>query len=257
MSKVKDRVVRVVEQVQGFNLTPYVISFLMGAAVMGGLGWWWYSNKVEEFERDVHAATERARDWELAWNKYANAYEERALQFLEADSVNAHLKGINEQLLENLEDRGAKVLALQETITSLRARLDSSRTTASQVNDTTYNIALDESVTLNGGGHITVRGDVELITVGPEVTTDLTVGGEFPLNIVLSRNEDNEIVVNAFTGDERLRVTQADVRWTAERPASGGVGGVFEALGEHFTSGSVWLGRLEGAGACILLNALN
>lgn len=254
---IEDRLRALTETLARKGRDPFWKGLALGVALTLGLGYWYHSNRVEAFEENVRRANAEAQGWELAWNETQQAFEERAYQVLDHEQLEESLRAENEDLADALENAEARVLSITRTNTRLKARLDSSATSVAREDSTTYRVDLDERVTLQGGGFVRALGTILLETTGPTTETDLTVEGEFPLTVVLSRGPDQGIRVNAFTGDPRLSVTQLDVERLAERPAESGVGGALDAIGQHLTDGSVWLGRIEGAGACLLFNALS
>jgi len=230
--------------------TSAVVSFVLGLLVAGLAGFGWSHYQRQAFEARVVRANEKAAHYQLAYRSVAGAWEERAQQLLAAQDLAQQLRRTNAKLADNLAKRGAKILALEQTRTHLEAALDSSASTISQPDSGTYDVALDESVQLEGGGFIRVTGSVRVHVAGPSVQTALKVRGDFPLTVVLSRAKDGEILVHAFTGDPRLQVSRLDVQRLAEQPASGSVSGLLRGLAHELTGTDAWVNRVIGFGAC-------
>jgi len=236
--------------------TPHagaVVGFVLGLIVAGLAGFGWSRYQRQAFEARVGRANEKAAHYQLAYRAVAESWEDRARQLLDSRDLAVQLQEKNTALASDLRKRSAKILALEETRTRLEAALDSSASTVSQPDSDTYDVALDESVQLEGGGYVAVSGHVRVKIAGPSVETALKVRGEFPLTVVMSRQPDGQVAVDAYTGDPRLTVTRLDVQRLAEQPAGGSTAGLLRGLAHELTGADAWINRALGFGACAIL----
>lgn len=237
------------------DLKSFGVGALVGALLLAGLVWVGKVRMERNHAESVAAANARAEAHELSLNKYTQAYEELATQHLASEDLLAEVRARNDRLAQDLERSEATVLSLQDQVSTLDAKLDSSRTTArrSEEDSTTIVVDLDEAVYLDGGGFVRVQGPVTVEYDPPSARSRLSVRGRFPVTVVLSRTERGDVRVDAFTGDPRLAIERIDVQRLAETPDAG-TAGFLEGLSAQFTSASAWINRivggLAGYGAC-------
>jgi type II secretory pathway pseudopilin PulG len=219
-------------------------AFLLGlcAIIVTGL-------QRAEANARIDVANVAAEHFQIAYIEMVGAYEERAFVEKSQKELRKQLEADNEELARLVRDRDARIVSLEHTTTSLEARLDSSATTVDVEPDGTYTVDLDESVVLDSGGYVRVLGTLSLETVGPSVTTDLSVLGSFPLSVVITEQPNGELAVFAYTGDDRLRVTTVDVTTAPVR----GTSSVWSDIMGALRSPTPWIGAAAGVAGCLLL----
>lgn len=227
------------------DIKSFLVGLAVGALLAVSGGWLYLQEQEKDHAQEVAAANARAANFELAWDAYRNAYTDLATQHLEAEALLNELQERNPELARALEESEATVLSLQDQVSTLEAKLDSSATEASQEDSVTYRIDLDESVWLAGGGNLRVHGPITLRVEPISVATDLSVLGRFPVTVVISEDGSGDLRVDAFTGDPRLSISTLDVQGLAREPA-GGSSGFAGFLAGQLTGAEAWVNRILG-----------
>jgi hypothetical protein len=196
----------------------------------------------------ILTANVAAEHFQIAYGEIAKAYEERAFSITSQKEMINQLEAENEELAGVVRDRDARILSLVRTEARLEAELDSSASVVAQTDSATYRVDLDESVVLDSGGYINVSGTVSINVVGPTVRTALGVRGSLPLSIVITEQPDGQLAVFAYTGDDRLTISNLDVSTV---PAATAQSGLFDAIGRALSSPAPWIGAAAGFLGCL------
>lgn len=233
-------------------MKKFLVGLVVGALLASGAAYGVKKYREAGWQEKINAANERARHYALQYREVSRSWHDLAIQTSEQDSLLKVVRQENEALADKLEQAGARISSLTRTRTRLQAKLDSSRTTVERDTSSpnTLVVNLDEQVVLSGGGGIRVYGPVRVETTGPSVRTALEVEGSFPLTVVISRHDNGEVGVDAFTGDPRLTVTQLDVVQEATPPPASGFSFAGVLSDQVFSLGP-WLNRAVGAAACL------
>lgn len=229
---------------------------LLIAALVVGAGFAVYHEVTgEDLQSRLDAANSRADGYELVAQNLRNdkgtleeAYHELARQV----TTEQELRQAAQRRSAALEEELTGVLqTLAEIETRVEAEADSSESTVEREGDVLA-LSLDERVYFDPSGHLRVSGRVEVQPATPEITdTDLLFEGAFPLTVVLSREENDDLSVTAYTGDPRLSVSQLDVIENVRDPlVESEREGFFDHLAGQLFDPGPWINR--GVGAALM-----
>ncbi len=233
------------------NFKHYFAGVLTGALLLTFGAAWVIGKNNAAHEQRIHTANVAAEHFQIAYVALADeagVWEERAFSITSQKEMLKQLEAENEGLAGIVRERDARILSLVRTEARLEAELDSSTTVVAQTDSTTYRVDLDESVVLDGGGYVRVFGPISIEVVGPTVQTDLAVRGSFPISVVITEQPDGQLAVFAYTGDDRLSITELDVKTI---PAAVARPGLFDALGRALVSPAPWIGAAAGFLGCL------
>ncbi len=230
------------------NFKHYFAGVLTGALLLTFGAAWVIGKNNAAHEQRIHTANVAAEHFQLAYVEVAKAFEERAFAVLSQKEMLNQLEAENEGLAGVVRERDARILSLVRTEARLEAELNESATEIAQTDSTTFRVDLDESVVLDGGGYVRVFGPISIEVVGPTVQTDLAVRGSFPISVVITEQPDGQLAVFAYTGDDRLSITELDVKTI---PAAVARPGLFDALGRALVSPAPWIGAAAGFLGCL------
>jgi hypothetical protein len=206
----------------------------------------------DDLSDELATANARAAAFELRYDVTAEAYRALALQVEEDSEIKRRLREENGALLEEIEDKDATIISLQEIQAEFEDTLPTDTSAVEVAQDTARFNLFARKEWSEGQSFLEVEGPVTLDIASKSAEYSLAVRGAFGVTTVLDRRNESDLAVSVFFDNPAFRASSVAVINNLRDPLVDERRGFFDQLWHELTSLEAWRHRAEGGIAVCL-----